>query len=53
MRRKWGSKETWKVEAEDAGGGGGEVSRVEIVINLVFSLLVLHKFQRNAFFLAD
>jgi len=22
MRRKWVSKETWKLEAEDVGGGG-------------------------------
>lgn len=51
MRRKWVSKETWKLEAEDVGGG--EVGGVEIVINLVFSLLVLHKFHRNAFFLTD
>jgi hypothetical protein len=51
MRRKWDSKETWELEAEDIEGG--EVGGVEIVINLVFSLLVLHEFHRGAFFLAD
>ena len=51
MRRKWVSKGTWKLGAEDVGGG--EFGGVEIVINLVFSLLVLHEFHRNTFFLAD
>jgi len=51
MRRKWVGKETWKLEAKDVGGG--EVGGVKIVINLVFSLLVLHEFHRNAFFLPD
>ena len=25
MRRKWVSKETWKLEAEDVGGGEGRL----------------------------